>query len=74
MNYNNLKTRKKINIKKLILPFLIILFLVYFFIYRPFVNIKAKANIVMASAKELKAVFAKNDIVLLKTKLNDFSV
>ncbi len=52
---------------------LILLIFGYFFIYRPIVNIKAKANIVMASAKELKSIFAKNDIELLKTRLDDFS-
>jgi hypothetical protein len=56
------------------LLFLFILFILgYFFIYRPIVNIKAKANIVITSAKELKSIFAKNDIELLKTKLDDFS-
>lgn len=51
----------------------LLLILGYFFVYRPIVNIKAKANIVIASAKELKSIFARNDIELLKTKLNDFS-
>jgi len=51
----------------------LLLVLGYFFVYRPIVNIKAKANIVMASAKEMKSIFAKNDIELLKTKLGDFS-
>ena len=51
----------------------IILILGYFFVYRPIVNIKAKANIVIASAKDLKSIFAKNDIELLKTKIEDFS-
>ncbi len=56
------------------LIFLVILLVFgYFFVYRPIVNIKAKANIVMASAKELKSIFAKNDIELLKTRLDDFS-
>ncbi|HEX7542935.1 MAG TPA: DUF4012 domain-containing protein, partial [Patescibacteria group bacterium] len=40
---------------------------------RPLVNIKAKANIVIASAKEMKSIFAKNDIELLKMRLDDFS-
>jgi len=65
--------KRRISGKKFILPILIILLLGYFFIYRPYINIKAKAQIVMASAKGLKAAFAKNDIELLKTKLNDFS-
>jgi len=47
--------------------------LIYFFIISPIVNIKSKANVLLASAKELKQVFAKNDISLLKTKLGDFS-
>lgn len=51
----------------------VMLILGYFFVYRPIANIKAKANIVIASAKEMKSIFAKNDIELLKTKLNDFS-
>ena len=53
----------------------IILFLIfgYFFIYRPIVNIKAKANIVIASAKEMKSILAKNDIELLRMRLDDFS-
>ena len=64
--------RRKKNKNGLI--FLVILLVFgYFFVYRPIVNIKAKANIVMASAKEMKAIFAKNDIELLKTKLDNFS-
>ncbi len=51
----------------------VFLILGYFFVVRPIINIKAKANIVLASAKELKSIFAKNDIELLKTKLDDFS-
>jgi len=51
----------------------ILIILGYFFVYRPIVNIKAKANIVIASAKDLKSIFAKNDIELLKTKTEDFS-
>lgn len=51
----------------------VLLVLGYFFIFRPVANIKAKANIVIASAKEMKSIFKKNDIELLKTKLNDFS-
>ena len=47
--------------------------MVIFFVYRPVVNIKVKANIVIASAKEMKSIFAKNDIELLKTRLSDFS-
>lgn len=56
------------------LIFLVVLLVLgYFFIVRPILNIKSKANIVLASAKDMKSIFAKNDIVLLKTKLDDFS-
>ncbi|MFA6390771.1 MAG: DUF4012 domain-containing protein [Patescibacteria group bacterium] len=56
------------------LIFLVILLVLgYFFVVRPIINIKSKANIVITSAKDMKKVFAKNDIVLLKTKLDDFS-
>jgi len=51
----------------------VLLALGYFFILRPIFNIKAKATIVMASAKEMKSIFAKNDIELLRIKLDDFS-
>lgn len=53
--------------------FVIIALFSYFFIVRPVTKIKAQANILMASAKELKGAFAKNDIDLVKAKLNDFS-
>lgn len=52
---------------------IILLVLGYFFVFKPIMDIKAKANIVMSSAREMKAIFAKNDIELLKTKLDDFS-
>lgn len=56
------------------LIFLVVLLVLgYFFVVRPILNIKSKANIVLASAKEMKSTLAKNDIVLLKTKLDDFS-
>jgi hypothetical protein len=59
--------------KNILIFLAVLLVLGYFFVYRPIVNIKAKANIVMASAREMKSIFAKNDIELLKTKLDDFS-
>src|SRR3989338_7133873 len=65
--------RKNKSKKRFVLPILVILLLGYFFVYRPIVNIKDKVNIVIASAKELKSIFAKNDIELLKTKLDNFS-
>jgi len=52
---------------------LLIILLGYFFVVRPIFTIKAKAKALVASAKELKTVFAKNDISLLKTKLGEFS-
>lgn len=56
------------------LVFLVVLLVLgYFFVARPVINIKSKANIVLASAKEMKSIFAKNDIELLKTKMDDFS-
>ena len=69
--YNNYMRRNKVR-GSLIFLF-ILLILGYFFVYRPIVNIKAKANIVIASAKDLKSIFSKNDIELLKTKIEDFS-
>lgn len=45
----------------------------YFFIFQPFIRIKTKADIVIASAKELKNVFKENNIDLLRAKLDDFS-
>src|SRR3989338_10855318 len=58
---------------KWLMPLLIFVVLGYFFLFRPILKIKAKANTLMASARELKNVFAQNDITLLKTKLGDFS-
>lgn len=46
----------------------------YLFVWRPIAKIKAQANVLMASARELKGAFAKNDIDLVKTKLGDLSV
>jgi uncharacterized protein YbcV (DUF1398 family) len=49
----------------------IILILVgYFLLYIPFTRIKAKAQVVAASAKQLKEVAKKNDIDLLKKQMN----
>ncbi|MFH0979601.1 MAG: DUF4012 domain-containing protein [Candidatus Roizmanbacteria bacterium] len=59
--------------KKLFLPLLIVLILGYFFVVSPILKIKMKAGVLVTSAKELKSVFAKNDITLLKTKMTDFS-
>lgn len=64
---------KKNKIISIIVGFLVLLLIfAYFFVYVPVTKIKAQAGIVMASAKELKATFAKNDIDLLSSKLNEF--
>ncbi len=57
---------------KIISGLLLILFL-YLLIIRQAISIKKKTNALIASAKELKQVFAKNDISLLKTKMGSFS-
>ena len=62
--------KKRTNI---IIAILVLLVLGFFFIFRPVMNIKAKATALVTSAKELKAVFAKNDIALLKSKMTSFS-
>lgn len=58
-----------------VLVAVILIFLVfgYFLFYRPYQSIKAKAMVLVASAKEMKATFAKNNIDLLNANLNDFS-
>ena len=68
----------KINKKKKILVILLGLLIVfgtvgYFLIIQPVMKIKAKGAIVMASAKELKQAFSKNDIDLLTKKVNKLS-
>lgn len=65
----NHKKRKK----KLFFYLFIVLVLGYFFILRPILNIKSKADKLIVSAKELKADFSKNDITLLKSKMGSFS-
>ena len=59
--------------KRLIIIFIVIIALGYFFVIRPYQNIKAKVNVLTRSAKELKEVFSKNNIDLLNTKLNEFA-
>ncbi|MBI3366018.1 hypothetical protein HY041_00110, partial [Candidatus Roizmanbacteria bacterium] len=60
---------------KIKLVIIIILFAVlgYIFVYQPYRNIKTKALVLVASAKEMKNVFSKNDIDLLHNKLKTFS-
>lgn len=52
---------------------LVLIILGYFLVIRPALNIKSKADILIASARELKADFSKNDITLLKSKMGGFS-
>ncbi len=62
--------------KKVSPPFIfiaVIILFAYFFVYLPYTEIRAKGNIVVASAKELKAAFTKNDIDLVKNKFKMMS-
>ncbi len=68
-------TDMKKNKRLKVVSAVIILFLLvgYLFIWRPISKIKTQGNVLMGSAKELKDAFSKNDIDLVKSKLNDFS-
>lgn len=59
--------------RNVVIGIIIFLVLGYFLFFRPFQKIKAKALILAASAKEMKASFSKNNIDLLNANLNDFS-
>ncbi len=60
--------------KKTAIMLLIIIGVVgYFLLFLPYQKIKAKTMVLVASAKEMKDVFSKNDIDLLHTKLKIFS-
>ncbi len=61
------------NQKSKIIGLLVLLAFFVLFIVLPVLKIKSKATALMASAREMKAVFAKNDITLLKSKLGGFS-
>ena len=56
---------------------LVVLFLLgvagYFLFFLPYQRIKAKAMVLVASAKEMKTIFSQNDIDLLDNKLKEFS-
>lgn len=63
--------------KKIIISFLVILLVSiavfsYVALYLPYTKIRAKGLVVVASAKQMKAVFAKNDIDLLTTEMKKF--
>lgn len=65
----------KKNVWKKLLPVLFaLLVLGYFFIYRPVIKINKEARALITSAKELKSTFSKNDIDLLNSKMNNFSL
>lgn len=71
------KTRKKRKFGRifsaLLIPSIIIFILGYFFVYQPVMRIKAKGQVLVASAKEMKATLAQNDIDLLKKKVEALS-
>jgi hypothetical protein len=64
--------RKKTGIIVLVV---VVLFTVlgYFFVYSPYRKIRSRADVLVASARELKQVFSQNDINLLDKKVNEFS-
>lgn len=59
--------------KNIVIAVIVFLVLGYFLFFRPYQKIKSKAMVLVASAKEMKAVFSKNDIDLLNRKLGNFS-
>ncbi|GIW64958.1 MAG: hypothetical protein KatS3mg092_0891 [Patescibacteria group bacterium] len=64
----------KKNYKKIFISVILITVLLgYFFVYKPVIEIKNKAENLIKKAKELKTDFSKNDISLLKSKLLSFS-
>lgn len=44
---------------------------IFFTVYLPYTRIRAKGEVLVASAKQLKAAFAKNDIDAIKSQMND---
>lgn len=61
--------------KKIIIGVIMIIVAIlgYVFVYHPYQAIKKKALVLVASAKEMKDVFKKNDIDLLNSKLTQFT-
>ncbi len=59
--------------KFLLVLLLIVGILGYFLAYLPYTRIKAKGMVLVASAKEMKAILAQNDIDLLKNKMDTIS-
>jgi hypothetical protein len=66
------KKRKGL-LKVLLVLLLIFGIAAYFLVYLPYTRIRAKGMVLVASAREMKADFKKNDIDLIDTKLNKFS-
>lgn len=66
---NQRPLKKKLNIWPIVGVVAVLLILVYFFIVSPMLAIKSKAKVLIASAREMKNIFAKNDIDLLQKKL-----
>lgn len=65
---------KKLTVIGVILGVLVVFSIfLYVAFYLPYRKISAKGNVLMASAKEMKSVFAKNNIDLLNTKYAKFS-
>jgi len=58
---------------KFIFPLLIFVIVSYFFVVRPIQRITASGKALLSSAKEMKSVFAQNDISLLKSRMTSFS-
>ena len=70
--YRTPKKKKSAKIPGFLIGFIVLaVVFLYFFAFLPYTRIKAKAQILVASAKELKTVFAKNDIDLVKKQLAD---
>lgn len=65
--------RKKTVWTKILLVIGVLLVFIYFFIYRPVTKITAQAKAIVASAKDLKATFAMNNIDLLNNKMTSFT-
>lgn len=71
------KKKRKPILLVILLVFVLLIAIVagagYFLIYQPAMRIKTAANTLVASSKDMKEIVAKNDIDLLKTKLEKVS-
>jgi len=65
--------RKKKSILSIFIVIIAFILLGYIFIFQPAMEVKAKAEKLVVSAKNLKTTFAKNDIDLLQKELDSFS-